>query len=183
VEQFRERRVNFTLMQCTSMYPCPPEKVGLNVMQDYRARFQCPVGLSDHSGTIFAGLAAAALGADVVEIHITFSRESFGPDVPASITTVELRQLAEGIRFIERMRRSPVDKDDVAAGLGEVRRIFRKSIVVRCALQPGEELRVEHLGAKKPGEGIPVERLPRLVGRRLKRAVASGAFLNEDDLD
>jgi N-acetylneuraminate synthase len=183
VRQFQTCGTRFVLMQCTSAYPCPPERVGLNVMRDYRERFGCPVGLSDHSGTIYAGLAAAALGADAVEVHITFSREAFGPDVPASITTSELRQLVEGVRFIERMRGNPVDKDAMAGEMGDLRRTFRKSVVSRYALEPGVELRPEHLTAKKPGAGIPVERLPELVGRRVKRAVAAGAFLAEDDLD
>ena len=79
------------IFQCTTAYPCPPEKVGLNVLSELRSRYRCPVGLSDHSGTIYAGLAAAALGASFIEVHITFSRECFGPDVPASVTVDELK--------------------------------------------------------------------------------------------
>ena len=75
------------VLQCTSAYPCPPEKVGLNVLEILQETFDCSVGLSDHSGNIFAGLAAATLGAEVLEVHVTLSREMFGPDVPASVTT------------------------------------------------------------------------------------------------
>ena len=66
------------------------------------------VGLSDHSGEIFAGLAAVTLGADVLEVHVTLSREMFGPDVAASITTSELRQLVRAVRQIERIINNPV---------------------------------------------------------------------------
>src|SRR5207253_2594547 len=69
------------VLQCASAYPCPPELVGLNVMQHLRERYGCAVGLSDHSGTIFPAIAAATLGADVIEVHVTLSREMFGPDV------------------------------------------------------------------------------------------------------
>lgn len=86
----------FALFQCTTAYPCPPEEVGLNVMEEMRARYNVPVGLSDHSGKIFAGLAAAALGANMIEVHVTLSREMFGPDVPASLTPTELGQLEIG---------------------------------------------------------------------------------------
>jgi len=81
--------VPIAVLQCTTAYPCPPERIGLNLLPIFRDRYGCPVGLSDHSGTIFAGLAAATLGCDVLEVHVTLSREMFGPDVPASVTTTE----------------------------------------------------------------------------------------------
>src|SRR4029450_2525903 len=102
-----------------------------------RARYDCAVGLSDHSGTIFPGLAAATLGIEVLEVHATLSREMFGPDVPASVTTAELKQLVEGIRFIERMHANPVDKTGMAAKLQPLRGLFTKSIVVRADLAAG----------------------------------------------
>ena len=93
VAQVRSHDIPFSVLQCTSSYPCPPEKVGLNVLSLFRDRYGCPVGLSDHSGTIYPGLAAAALGAEVIEVHVTLSREMFGPDVPVSLTPAELKQL------------------------------------------------------------------------------------------
>lgn len=107
------------VMQCTSLYPCPPEKTGLNML----SRWGRPVGLSDHSGTIYPGLAAVALGCDVLEVHVTLSREAFGFDVSSSITTQELRRLVEGVRFIEKAKQ-PVDKDALARELEPMRRIF-----------------------------------------------------------
>ena len=93
VERVRSHGVPLAVLQCTSLYPCPPELVGLNLIPEFRARYGCAVGLSDHSATIYPGLAAAALGIEVLEVHITLSREMFGPDVVASVTTAELRQL------------------------------------------------------------------------------------------
>jgi N-acetylneuraminate synthase len=94
VARLRDRQLPVTVLQTTSAYPCPPERVGLNLLEVFRRRFDCPVGLSDHSGTIYPGLAAATLGARAIEVHVTLSREMFGPDVSASITTAELRQLS-----------------------------------------------------------------------------------------
>src|SRR5262249_25641849 len=82
VEKVKTAGLDLALMQCTSMYPTPAEKLGLNVLATFRERYGCAVGLSDHSGTIYAGLAAAALGAEIVEVHVALSREMFGPDVP-----------------------------------------------------------------------------------------------------
>src|SRR5262249_42308906 len=104
VARGRARNVDVGVFPCTTPYPCPPEKIGLTLIPFYRERYRCWVGLSDHSATIFPGLAAAALGIDMLEVHVALSREMFGPDVVASVTTQELRQLVDGIRFIERMR-------------------------------------------------------------------------------
>lgn len=179
----RSAGVPFGVMQCTSMYPCPPEKVGLGMLEAYRERYECAVGLSDHSGTIYAGLAAAALGCDILEIHVAFSREMFGPDVPSSVTTTELRQLVDGVRFIEAMRAAPVDKDSMAEELSPLRALFTKSVVVRQALPAGTVLQPAHLTVKKPGTGIPAANLRDLVGRKLRREVAADALLSESDLE
>jgi len=183
VEWVWARGLPLTVLQCTTAYPCPPEKVGLNLIPLLRARYQCPVGLSDHSGTIYAGLAAAALGIDMLEVHVAFHRGMFGPDVPASVTFEELRQLVEGVRFVERMRANPVDKDALAADMAPLKQIFGKSLVARADLPAGALLQAEHLTSKKPGTGIPVERLPQIVGRRLARSVQAGARLAEEDLE
>lgn len=171
------------VMQCTSMYPCPPEKVGLAVMNEYRARYACSVGLSDHSGTIYAGLAAATLGCDVLEVHVALSREMFGPDVPSSVTSAELRQLVDGVRFVEKMRHADLDKDEMAEELAPLRDLFTKSVVARQDLTVGTVLRLEHLTVKKPGTGIPAARIRDLVGRRLRQPVAADALLKESDLE
>ncbi len=129
VQTIRSANAPVGIFQCTTAYPCPPEKIGLNVIDQLRQRYQCPVGLSDHSGVIFAGLAAATLGINLFEAHIVFARECFGPDTPASLTTSEFQQLVTGIRFIERATNQPVEKDSNAQELANLRKIFGKSIV------------------------------------------------------
>ena len=175
--------VRRAVLQCTTAYPCPPEKIGLNMLKVFRERYNCPVGLSDHSGTIYPGLAAATVGADVLELHVTMSREMFGPDVVASVTIEEFRRLVNGVRFIESMQAHPIDKDVAAKDLRSLRRIFTRSVVLKVTLETGTVLTEEHLTAKKPGTGIPAVRLQELVGRRLKRRVESDALLTEDDLE
>ena len=183
VARIQARHVSLAVLQCTSAYPCPPERVGLNLIPFYRDRYRCAVGLSDHSGTIYPGVAAATLGIDVLEVHVTLSREMFGPDVVASVTSSELRQLVDGVRFVERMIERPVDKDAMAADLGPLRELFTKSIVARTNLAAGTVLTGEHLAAKKPGTGIPAARLPELIGLRLRRDVVADELLSEADLD
>lgn len=173
----------FAVFQCTTKYPSPPEAIGLNVLDELRARFGCAVGLSDHSGTIYPALAAsAAHRIEIVEVHLTMSREMFGPDVVASVTPAELRQIVEGVRFVERMRASPLDKTRVDDGVAAMRDIFFKSVVAADDLAAGTVLAPEHLGLKKPGGGIPAARLDELLGRTLSRAVDRDRQLTFEDL-
>jgi N,N'-diacetyllegionaminate synthase len=182
IERFSGAGAEFAVLQCTSKYPCPGEEIGLNMLRLFRERYGCKVGLSDHSGTIFPALAAVALGANVIEVHVTLSRECFGPDVPASITTSELTQLVKGVRYIERMLNCPVEKNRMAAELEPVRNIFRKSIVLRESLPAGTVLRTEHLVLKKPGTGLAGASLQDVIGKRLTRALEADEMLHEADL-
>ena len=152
------------------------------MLGSFRQRYGCPVGLSDHSGTIFPGLAAATLGAELLELHVAFSKECFGPDVIASVTTPELKTLVEGVRFIEKMRQSSIDKDAAAVEMKPLRALFTKSLFAAVDLPEGAVLTSENLSAKKPGTGILADKLPAVVGRRLRRPLVAGEMLSESHL-
>ena len=183
VDLVRSRSAPFAVMQCTSNYPTPPEKLGLNLLGEFRSRYGCPTGLSDHSGQIFAGLAAAALGSDLLEIHVTMSREMFGPDVIASVTSGEFRQMIEGIRFIETALANPIDKDSTSVNFEASRAIFMKSVFAGGDIAPGTVLTTGHLRLKKPGTGIPAARVGELVGRVARRPIAGGDLIAWGDLE
>ena len=183
VARVKSRGVPVGVFQCTTAYPCPPERIGLNLIPSYRERYGCWVGLSDHSATIYPGLAAAAIGTDMLEVHVALSREMFGPDVVASVTTAELRQLVDGVRFIERMRANPVDKDAAAEETAPLRRLFTRSLVAAEALPAGTVLAQKHLAIKKPGTGLAPDRLDEVVGRRLRRHVEVDQVLVAEDIE
>jgi N,N'-diacetyllegionaminate synthase len=183
VELMRGQGSQIAMLQCTTAYPCPPEQIGLEQMEILSNRYECPVGLSDHSGTIYAGLAAVTLGASLLEVHVTFSRQTFGPDVPASITLEELSELVAGTRFIECALGSRVDKDADVAKMKKLRTTFGKSIFVNEDLPAGTVLCKRHLSAKKPGTGIPASEYREVLGRRLQRSVAANEPLSKDALE
>ena len=183
VAMFRGLGLPFALMQCTSAYPTPLDAVGLNVIDELRREFACPVGLSDHSGSIFPGLAALARGANLLEVHVTFHRRMFGPDVPASLTFDELKLLCQMRDALETMDSHPVDKDAMAEKLLEMRGIFSKSLAPICPLAAGTVLRPEMIVTKKPGGGIPLEAAGQIAGRRLARDVVPERILRWDDLE
>jgi N,N'-diacetyllegionaminate synthase len=183
VNLIKKDDIPLVVFQCTSKYPSGSEQVGLNMLGIFRERYQVPVGLSDHSGKIFAALAAVSLRASILEVHVTLSREMFGPDVPVSLTPTELKELVEGVRFIESALAHPVDKDQFAAELGNMRTIFGKSLVSRLDLKSGHTLRRDDLTARKPGTGIPVEQMEKFLGKTLKQDVIAGKFLSFSDFE
>jgi N,N'-diacetyllegionaminate synthase len=183
VERVACRNTPYALLQTTSRYPVPLEEVGLNVPFELRDRYGCPVGLSDHSGSVFPGLAALARGIDILEVHVVFDRRQFGPDVSASVTLDALRTLAQARDAFDVMARNPVAKDAMAAELDTMRKTFSKSLAPRTALKAGTVLADGDLVGKKPGTGIPVERKAECVGRTLARDVAPDHLLRPEDLN
>ncbi len=174
---------DLTVLQCTTAYPCPPERLGLHVMHEIRDRYGVPFGLSDHSGETYAGVAAAALGASMVEVHVTFHKRSFGPDVPASLDLAQLADMVRGVRFVQKALAGTVDKDALAQELAPTRTLFTRSLVLRRDLPKGSVLMETDLIHKKPGTGIPGERMGEFVGRRLTRDLPADAQLAESDLE
>lgn len=183
VAQLRMRDLPTVLFQCTTAYPTPPESVGLNVLAEMRERYGVEVGLSDHSGAPYAGLAAATLGASVLEVHATLHREAFGPDVVASLDLDQLEFLVQGVRAIESMIAHPVDKDAMAEQTAPMRALFQKSVVLREAQPAGTVLTAAHLIAKKPGTGIPASELTSCIGRTLRRAMEADSLLQFSDFE
>jgi N,N'-diacetyllegionaminate synthase len=179
----RERGAEIALFQCTSRYPVKLTEVGLNVIDLLKYSFNCPVGLSDHSGTVFPALAAMARGASLIEAHIVFDRVMFGPDAPSSLTPAEFKLLANARDSFIEMLSNPVDKDALAAELSPIRAMFGKSAATVRDVPAGTVLTRDILTFKKPANGIPASELGKLVGSRLKKDVSSRQLLTWDDLD
>lgn len=182
VETVRRHHNLLTVMQCTSEYPCPYEQVGLNVMQEMAARYQVPVGLSDHTLTSYATFAAVVLGAAVVEKHFTFSRKMYGSDAQHSLEPAEMTDLVRGVRAIETMLTSHVDKSNVSR-FSQMKVIFEKSIVTTMKVPSGTTITREMLGIKKPGTGIPAARIDEVAGKRSKVTLEADTVIMPDDID
>lgn len=171
-----------TLLQCTSQYPCPYEKVGLNVMVEMKQRYGLPVGLSDHTLTTYSSFAAVTLGATVIEKHLTFSRLMYGSDARHSLEPGEMADLVQGIRAIDVMVSSQVDKDDLSP-YAEMKRIFEKSLVAKVDIPEGTVLTRDLIGIKKPGTGISASRLSEFLGKTVKRNIPVDKLVQEEDFE
>ena len=155
-----------SVMQCSSAYPCPSERVGLNIITEMQKRYNCPVGFSDHTTGFAAPFAAATLGAVCVEEHLTFSKAMYGSDAKHSMEPEEFCVLSNGLKDIWSMLENPVNKDELQPYIN-MKETFEKSIVARHPLPKGHLLTVEDIDYKKPGTGLSTELVPTILNRRL----------------
>ena len=178
----RNRNVQFSILQCTTSYPTKPSEFGLNVIQELKKRYQVPVGFSDHSSSIEACIAAVALGAEIIEFHIVFDKNSTGPDATSSLNVEEATQLVKAINNIKEALDNPVVKEDNSSFF-ELKNIFEKSLAVNKSLLKNHRITFDDLEAKKPkGYGMLASDYEKVIGKRLKRNLSKWDFLNEIDI-
>ena len=169
------------ILHCVSAYPAPAADTNLRAMDTLRARFDVPVGLSDHTLGIEIALAAVARGAAVLEKHLTLDRALPGPDHRASLEPADFAALVRGARAIEAALGDGI-KRPMPSEL-DTRAVARRSLVAARALPAGHRLTREDIAVKRPGSGIPPGELDNVVGRRLARAVAVDEVLRWPDVE
>ena len=178
----KERKVDFSILQCTTAYPTQPENYGLNVIQELQNRYNVPIGFSDHSAKTATCIAAAAMGAKILEFHVVFDRQLFGPDSKSSLTLAETKDLVEAVRNIATAFSNPIDKNDTA-DFSALKQIFEKSLAVNKDLPKNHILTFDDLESKKPkGYGIDARRFQEVIGKALNKEMKQWDFLNEGDL-
>ena len=182
VKVFKDKNIEYSILQCTSEYPTRPETWGLNVILELKNRYKVTVGFSDHSGSLYPSLAAAALGAEVFEFHVIFHKELFGPDTKASILIDQIPVLVNGLKQIAISLKNPINKNDIS-NYNLVKKIFEKSLAVNKNLKRGHVITFRDLEAKKPsGKGIPANQFNNVIGKRLNKDKKEYDFLNKEDL-
>lgn len=181
--RIRDSQLPHVLFQCTTAYPCPPDKIGLNVISDFIKKYDCPIGLSDHSGTVFPSLSAATIGANFIEVHAVLSKKMFGPDVSSSLDIPQLTNLVAGVRMVHEMKASSAGKDDYADSVQELRRTFGQSLCASKYLSSGDVLTVDMISSRKPMIGIPAKNYQSLLGKKIIRSIEKGQFLSLEDFE
>lgn len=150
------------LLRCTSSYPALPEEMNLRSIPDMVQRFGLPVGLSDHTPGITASVVAVALGASLIEKHLTWSRDDGGPDSEFSLEPQEFKSLVEAVRSAER------SSGQVHYGPTphEIRtRAFRRSLFVVRAMKKGEMFTIENVRSIRPADGLHPRYLQEIIGQ------------------
>ena len=179
----QDKKVNFSILQCTTSYPTQPQQYGFNVIQELKERYHVSVGFSDHSAKIATNIAAVALGAEILEFHVVFDRRMFGPDAKSSLTLDEVKQLVDDCNAVYQAIEHPINKNDNSDFVA-LKSIFEKSLAVNKELPKGHILTFDDLEAKKPkGYGIEAARFQEIIGRKLNKNLNQWDFLNEADLE
>ncbi|MFZ5354294.1 MAG: N-acetylneuraminate synthase [Bacillota bacterium] len=177
---YSEGNTNVILLHCTSNYPTDYKDANLTAMMTMKQHFKLEVGYSDHTIGIEIPIAAAALGAAVVEKHFTLDRTMVGPDHKASLEPKELSEMVKAIRNVESALGDGVKKP-VSAEL-DTKRVSRKSIVTTAEIYEDEIITLEKLTVKRPGTGIEPKYIDAIIGKRAKRALKADYLLSLDDL-
>jgi len=163
------------LLHCVSNYPAEAADVNLRTMKTMEQVFGVPIGYSDHTLGIEIALAAAALGASIIEKHFTLDRNLPGPDHRASLETEELKIMVQGVRRVESAlghgRKEPVASEaDTAAAA-------RRSLVSARDIPAGTRLTAELITIKRPGTGLPPSMLSDLIGRTTRMDIKEGTLI------
>ena len=171
-----------SLLQCTTAYPTQPEQWGLNVIQKMKERYQLEVGFSDHSGDIYACLAATALNAEILEFHAVFNHNMFGPDAKASLNIEQISQLVKGVRAINISLNTPQLKEDIT-NFSQIKTMFGKSLSTRVAVKKGNIVSITELESKKPGDkGIPAKYFEEIIDKKWNADLPANSFINRNDI-
>lgn len=170
-----------TILHCNTEYPTPMEDVNLRAMLTIGAHFKVKFGYSDHTEGIEIPIAAVALGAQVIEKHFTLDKTMEGPDHKASLEPQELKAMVKAIRNIElalgdgRKKPSKSESSNIA--------IVRKSLHLNRPMKKGEQITLEHLVTKRPGDGIPTKQMSSLIGKKVNADLPEEHKISLSDLE
>lgn len=173
------------IMECTTAYPSKPDEIPITTISYLLKTYGGHIGISDHSATVFPSLAAVTLGADVIEVHATMSREMFGPDVKASVTMEELKEIVCGTDFIQTMLTTKINKASLDENRTILRNMFSKSIYARSNLIAGDVLSDDTMILKKPfcALGVMVEDYEKIHGRKIKNDIKKDSIISWKDVE
>ena len=169
VKIFRNKK-NLIIMQCTSIYPCPADKVGLNLIREFKDRYNVKIGFSDHTNDSVASIGAVFFGASVIEKHITFSKHMYGSDAKNSMEPKEFKIFCDDLKKASFILNNPIKKDTFY-DFKNIKKVYEKSIVSKTDLLKGTKININHLSYKKPGDGINASRYKELLGLKLRKDI------------
>lgn len=168
------------ILHCTSNYPTADEEVNLSAMRQIQDETNCLVGYSDHTSSLEVPALAVAMGARVIEKHLTLSREMPGPDHMASVEPKAFRELINKIRWVETIMGSGVKMP--AESEKDTALVARKSLVALEEIKAGELIGREKLGIKRPGSGVKPKYLEEFIGKIARRDIGADELITWEDV-
>ncbi len=180
VELFKKSKTPLAILQTTSEYPCDYKDINLGVINKYRKIFKIPIGISDHSLGIYTALGAVALGACIVEKHITLDKKMPGPDQKLSLELKELIELVKGCKAI---KQALGDSKKILKKELPVLRFARESVVTLEKISKNEKFSQENLTTKRPNTGqIPAKDFHSIIGKKAKKDIPKNKQLSYRDV-
>ncbi len=176
----KEGATQIALLKCSSAYPASPEEMNLRTIPELVRRYEVPVGLSDHTLGIAVPVAAIAVGACIIEKHLTLSRSEKGPDSAFSLEPNEFAEMVKAVRIAEKalgnVHFGPTPSEESS-------RVFRRSLFVVRDVKPGEAFTCENVRSIRPGHGLHTRHLPEILGKRAANNIDRGTPLSWDLVD
>lgn len=168
------------LLHCVTSYPARIEDVNLRVMETLRRMFNIPVGFSDHTLGITVSIAAATLGAALIEKHFTLDRSLPGPDHRASLEPDELKDMVKSIRSVEKALGD--GKKRLTEEEERIKKVARRSIIAKIKIPKGTIITEDMLDIKRPGTGIEPKKINEVIGKRAKKDIQPDELINFQEL-
>ena len=171
---------NIILMQCTSLYPCPENLVGLNIISEMKNRYKnkYDYGFSDHTDGLEAAISSISFGANYIEKHITFSKKMYGSDAKFALEPRDFKIFCNSIKKIKKIISSPVNKNNLKPVL-KMKKIFEKNIVAAKNILSGKRIELADLEYKKSKTGIKACHYRKLIGKRVKKNIKKDEILKK----
>lgn len=174
IKLIKKYHSNIIIMQCTSLYPCPDDKIGLNVISELKKKFPYKVGFSDHSGDPTIGIAAYSMGAEILEVHVTYDKDIKTFDSSSSLDFKELEFLKKSLNRIKIIKSNKINKNKIPKYLISNKKLFEKSIFLKKDLKKGSLIKLDDISFKKPVVGIHAKEYKSVIGKKLKINLKKG---------
>lgn len=176
----KKQKNEFLLMHCVSQYPCPLKNVGLNLINEFKKKYKCHIGYSDHSGMIEVPMIALERGINALEVHVTFNKKIFNPDSSSSLEFKDMEYLSKFIKIKKTIDRNKLSKDSIFKKIKKNRRLFSKSLSFKRDMKKNQIIKKKDLTLKKPGTGLLYEEMYKILGKKLKKNISKNYLIKLD---
>ena len=169
INYLKKKTKNYAVLQCTSSYPCELNQVGINIIDYLRNKFKVVSGLSDHTGNLSTSIYALSKNASIIEIHVCYDKNNdVGPDVSSSLDFNELLILSKIRDDFEILKKNDLNKKKLTIKQKKLKKIFTKSLSLKKDLQKGKTLKKTNITLKKPGNGLKIKDINKILGKKAK---------------
>ena len=160
-----------SLLQCTTKYPTKINQVGHKIITLFKKKFNCNVGISDHSGNLNSLIYGLSIGAEILEFHLTFDKNFFGPDTSSSITPDELKFLSKFRDDLIEIKKAQINKNVLNTDQKKMIKLFTKSLYAKNTIYKNQKIKLEDLKFLKPGGGIPIIDYKKVINKKVKKTI------------